>query len=105
MDIWFTLFVMLAAVMVAVGGALLLVSYLLIVPASFNFGWKQWVPTLLLPVIGPLWFVRQHRPEFNRAEKQMIIAVVLLALVALMLLIWGPYFVERALANARIPEF
>jgi hypothetical protein len=35
----------------------------------------------------------------------MIAAVVLLALVGALMLMWGPYFGDRALANARIPEF
>jgi putative copper export protein len=102
MDIWFTLFVTLAAVLVAVGGALLLVSYLQILPASFDHGWRTFLLTLLLPIIGPLWFARKHRSEFERPGKQMLVGALLLACVVLMLLFWGPYFVERVVATIKI---
>ncbi len=101
MDIWFTLFVMAAAVMVAVGGALLLVSYLQILPASFEQGWREFLPTILLPVIGPLWFASKHRAEFQRPGKQMLVGALLVAGVALMLSVYGPYFIERLLVSLK----
>lgn len=101
MDIWFTLFVMTAAVIVAVGGALLLVSYLQILPASFEQGWRQFLPTVLLPIIGPLWFAYTHRPEFERPGKQLLAAAVLLMGVGLLLYFWAPFFVDRMLVNLK----
>ena len=72
MDFWFLVFLFTVAILVAVGGALLLVGYLGTLPASFDHGWRVWIPTLLLPVIGPLWFAGTHWAEFQRPGKQFI---------------------------------
>jgi hypothetical protein len=101
MDIWFTLFVMLAAVLVAVGGALLLVSYLQLLPASFEQGWRTFAIALLLPVVGPWLFARKQRPKYLRVEKQLLAGFVLVLLVVAMLLLFGPYFVERLIATVK----
>lgn len=101
MDIWFTLFVMLAAVLVAVGGALLLVSYLQLLPASFEHGWRIFALALLLPVLGPWLFARGQRPKYVRAEKQLIAGFVMVVFVVAMLLLLGPYFVERLIATIK----
>ena len=83
MDMGFTAFVFAVAILVAVGGSLVLVGYLGIVPASFNFGWKAWLPTVLLPVIGPLWFARAHRELLQRSALQLSAGVALLAIAVL----------------------
>ena len=101
MDMTFTAFVFAVAILVAVGGSLLLVGYLGIVPASFNFGWRAWLPTLLLPVIGPLWFARQHRDELQRSARQLLIGVALLAIAGLMLYFGGPMIVDRMAAGVK----
>lgn len=94
MDIWFTLFVMLAAVLVAVGGALLLVSHLQLLPASFDHGWRIFLITLLLPIAGPLWFARQQ-PAQSKAALQLVAGLLLIVIAGALLLGLGPYFVER----------
>lgn len=101
MDIWFTLFVTLVALIVAVGGALLLVGYLGTLPASFDHGWRVWVPTVLLPIAGPLWFARRQSPEFNRPGLQLLLGVVLLVIAGALLLGLGPYFVERMMPGVK----
>lgn len=101
MDMGFTAFVFAVAILVAVGGSLLLVGYLGIVPASFNFGWQAWLPTVLLPVIGPLWFARQHRTELARSCWQLLLGVALLAIAGLMLYLGGPLIVDRLAAGVK----
>ena len=59
MDFWFLVFLFTVAILIAVGGALLLVGYLGTLPASFDHGWRVWIPTLLLPVIGFSWLAVQ----------------------------------------------
>lgn len=100
MDIWFTLFVMLAALLVAVGGALLLVGYVQTLPASLSYGWRVWLPTLILPVVGPLLFARQHA-EYARPGKQLLAGLLLVLLAAVLLFGAGPYFVERMALGAK----
>ena len=101
MDMTFTAFVFAVAILVAVGGALMLVGHLGIVPASFNFGWRAWLPTVLLPVIGPLWFARQHPEELQRSARQLLIGVALLAIAGLMLYFGGPMIVDRMAAGVK----
>jgi len=95
MDIWFTAFVFLVAILVAVGASLLLVGYVNTLPASFSFGWRWWLPSLLLPVLGPFWFAWKHQKEFSMAAKQLMIGAVLVVAAAVILYGGGPYFVDR----------
>ena len=95
MDMGFTAFVFAVAILVAVGGSLLLVGYLGIVPASFNFGWQSWLPVLLLPVIGPLWFALTHRKELQRAGFQLLVGTLLVLAAFLLLYIGGPEIIAR----------
>lgn len=96
MDIWFTLFVFVVAIAVAVGFTLVLVAYINALPASFAFGWRAWVPTLFIPVLGPLWFCRQHWADFSRAAKQMVAGVVLIGFALGLTYGVGPSVAERA---------
>lgn len=95
MDMGFTAFVFAVAILVAVGGALFLVGYLGILPASFNFGWRTWLPTVLLPVIGPLWFANREREQLWRAGLQLLAGTVLVALAIALLYLGGPQMITR----------
>lgn len=95
MDMGFTAFVFAVAILVAVGGSLLLVGYLGIVPASFNFGWQSWLPVLLLPVIGPLWFAHRHQTELRRAGIQLLAGTILVLAAILLLYAGGPQMISR----------
>ncbi|UCV11921.1 hypothetical protein KI614_01350 [Dechloromonas denitrificans] len=101
MDFWFTAFVFAVAILVAVGGSLLLVGYVGTLPASFAFGWQRWVPTLTLPVIGPLWFSATHWQDFSRPGKQLIAGVVLIVAAVALLYGFGPHFVDRLAAGVK----
>lgn len=99
MDAGFTAFVFLIAILVAVGGSLLLVGYVGTLPASFTFGWRNWLPTLLLPVVGPLWFAWRHWKDFSRPGKQLFVGLALILLAILILYKGGPYIVNRMSAG------
>lgn len=95
MDFWFLVFIFSVALLVSVGGALLLVGYVGTLPAALSFGWRSWVPVLLLPIAGPLWFSVRHWQEFSRPGKQLIIGLMLVAGALALLYGTGPYFVDR----------
>ena len=95
MDAGFTAFVLVVALLVAIGGSLLLVGYFGTLPASFSFGWKNWVPTLLLPIIGPIWFSWKHWRDFSRPGKQLLVGLALILIAILMLYQGGPLIIDR----------
>jgi len=101
MDAWFLVFLFTVAILIAVGGALVLVGYLGTLPASFDFGWSYWLPAMLLPVLGPLWFAGRHWGDFARPGKQLLFGVLLLALAVGLLYGAGPYFVARMAAGVK----
>jgi hypothetical protein len=94
-DFWFMSFVLVEALLLAVGVALLLVGYLFTLPASFSCGWRCWLPTLALPFVGPLWFAWTHRPDFSRAGLQLLAGIVLVALAGAFLYGGLPYLIEH----------
>lgn len=99
MDFWFTAFMFAIAILIAVGGTLLLVGYIGTLPASFAFGWKNWVPTLALPIVGPIWFAGTHWSEFSKPGKQLIFGVLLFVAAIALLYGFGPHFVDRMAAS------
>ena len=99
MDFGFTAFVMFVAVLAAVGVSLLLVGYVGTLPASFAFGWRNWVPTLLLPVAGPLWFAWRYWSDFSRPGKQILVGLLLLLLAFAVLYGFGPAIIDRLAAG------
>lgn len=101
MDFWFLVFIFTVAIFIAVGGALVLVGYLGTLPASFDFGWRYWLPAMLLPVFGPLWFAGRHWRDFARPGKQLLVGVLLLAAAVGLLYGAGPHFVDRMAAGVK----
>ena len=101
MDSWFLVFIFTVAILIAVGGALVLVGYLGTLPAAFDHGWRTWMPTLLLPVAGPLWFAGTHWAEFSRPGKQLLFGLILLAAAVGLLYGGGPHFVDRMAAGVK----
>ena len=99
MDIWFTLFAIGTSLLLAGGGTLLLVGYIGTLPAALSFGWRIWVPTLLLPVAGPAWFALKQGAEFRRAFYQLTAGTALICAAAGVLLGYGPYFAEKIVAE------
>lgn len=99
MDTWFTMFVLLVALLAAAGFALLLVGYVDTLPASIAHGWRWALLVVLLPVVGPFMFCLKYWVVCARTGRQ-IIAGTSLVLIALAVLYGvGPYFAERAIAG------
>lgn len=95
MDTWFVIFLFTVAILLAIGASLILVAYVVILPASFALGWRKGIPTLLLPVIGPIWLANLQRDHLGRPLVQLIVGVILLVVALGLLYLAGPYFVDR----------
>lgn len=99
MDGWFVTFAMGTSLLLAGGGALLLVGYINTLPAALAFGWCKALPVVVLPLLGPLWFAWTEGEEFRRARYQLLGAIVLLSLAAALIQWLGPVFAERLIAD------
>jgi hypothetical protein len=95
MDLGLLAFVFAVAIALAVGGTLLLVGYIGTLPAALAFGWRDWLPTLAVPIAGPIWFAWRHWAEFSRPGKQLMIGVLLVAIALIALYVGGPHMVDR----------
>lgn len=95
MDAWFVAFLFIVAILFAIGGSLILVAYVVILPASFAQGWRKGLPVLLLPIVGPIWLANRQRDQLGRPLVQIIAGVILLAIALGLLYQVGPYFVDR----------
>lgn len=100
MDIWFTLFVLVVALLAAGGLALLLVGYIDTLPASIAHGWRWALVVLLLPVLGPFIFCLKHWEHSAKTGRQIIAGTTLTGLAVLLLFAIGPYFAERIVTGA-----
>jgi len=94
-DAWFVFFLFTVAILFAIGGSLILVAYVVILPASFAQGWKKGLLALLLPLVGPIWLANQQRDQLWRPLIQIVSGVILLAIALGLLYLAGPYFVDR----------
>lgn len=99
MDGGFVAFAIASSLLMAGGGTLLLVGYINTLPAALSFGWRVALPVVALPVVGPLWFAWTRGEDFRRARFQLIGALALLSLAAVLILSLGPYFAERLIAE------
>jgi hypothetical protein len=100
MDMYFTLFVCAVAAGIAIGGALILVGYNDTMPPAFAAGWRWTIPTVLVPVLGPLVFCFYHWADCAKSGKQLLIGIALLGGGVAALYGIGPYFAARAVAQA-----
>jgi len=101
MDFWFIAFLFAVALLVAVGASLLLVGYVGTLPASFAFGWRNWVPVLAVPIAGPLWFSVRHWQDFSQPGKQLFAGLLLIGAALALLYGAGPHFVDRLAAGVK----
>ena len=98
MDIWFTLFVTLAALLAAGGFSLLMIGYINSTLASFQYGWKNWALVLLIPFVGGTVFCYRHRADHLKTGRQLLAGMVCLAGSLGMLYGAGPAMI-RYIAN------
>ena len=98
-DVWFTLFVCVVGLMAAAGAALLLVSYIDVIPRSVAKGWGWAAVTVLLPLLGPVYFCSKHWQECSKTGKQLIGGILLLGIAVGLLYGLGPWFAKRAMGT------
>lgn len=100
MDWGFLAFAVASTLSLAAGGVLLIAGYIGTVPAAFAKGIPTGLITLVLPVIGPVWFAMNHGPDFRRSMWQLIAGLALVALAAVLIMGLGPHFAEKLVAEA-----
>lgn len=99
-DLWFTLFVCVVGLLAAAGVTFLLVGYIDTIPASIAHGWGWAALVIGVPVLGPIWFCRQHWADCAKTGKQLMAgAVMLLLSIGLLYYGAGPFFAKRAMQN------
>ena len=99
MDIWFTLFVTVAALLAAAGFSLVMIGYINSTLASFQYGWKNWGSVLLLPVLGGIVFCFRHRDDHLKTGRQLAIGALCLIGSFGMLYGAGPAMVRYMASN------
>lgn len=99
MDASFTLFVLLVALLVAGGMALLLVGYIDTLPAAIAHGWRWALLVLFLPVLGPFIFCYRHWHNSARTGWQIVSGTALVLLALALLYGFGPHFADRIVAG------
>lgn len=101
MDIWFTLFVTLAALLAATGFSLLMIGYINSTLASFQYGWRNWGLVLLLPFVGGAVFCYRYKEDHLKTGRQLV-AGIACALSALALIYGaGPAMVRHVAENMK----
>lgn len=102
MDFGFFAFVLAIALMAAVGVVLLLVGYIVVIPASITRGWWWAALVIFLPVLGPIFFCRAF-PDGLRKTRLQIFTGTLLSMGAVALLYGaGPWFAQHMVDAAKV---
>jgi hypothetical protein len=76
MDIWFTLFVTIAALLAAIGFSLLMIGYINSTLASFQYGWRNWGLVLALPFVGGVVFCYRHKDDHLKTGRQLLFGIL-----------------------------
>lgn len=101
MDIAFLAFVVAVAVMAAIGAMLLLVGYIVAIPASIVRGWWWAALVVCVPVIGPIFFCRAFPEGLRKTRLQIFIGTLLLMGAAALLYGAGPWFAQQFVDAAK----
>ena len=101
MDIGFFVFVLAIALMAAVGAVLLLVGYIVVIPASIVRSWWWAAFVVFLPVIGPIFFCRAYPEGLRKTRLQIIFGTLLLMAAVALLYGGGPWFAQHMVDAAK----
>ena len=101
MDIGFFAFVLAIALMAAVGVVLLLVGYIVVIPASVVRGWWWAAFVVCLPILGPIFFCRAFPEGLRKTRLQIFYGTLLLMGAAALLYGAGPWFAQHMVDAAK----
>ena len=101
MDIGFFAFVVAIALMLAIGAVLLLVGYIVAIPASIVRGWWWAAFVFFLPILGPIFFCRAFPEGLRKTRLQIFYGTLLLMGAAALLYGAGPWFAQHMVDAAK----
>lgn len=101
MDIAFFAFILTVALMAAVGAVLLLVGYIVVIPASITRSWWWAAFVVFLPILGPIFFCRAYPEGLRKTRLQIMIGTLLVMGAAAMLYGGGPWVAEQMVNAAK----
>lgn len=101
MDIGFFAFVVAIALMVAIGAVLLLVGYIVAIPASIVRGWWWAALVVFVPILGPIFFCRAFPEGLTKTRRQIFYGTLLLMGAAALLYGVGPWFAQQMVDAAK----
>ena len=101
MDVGFFAFVVTIALMAAIGVVLLLVGYIVVIPASITRGWWWAAFVILLPIFGPIFFCRAFPEGLRKTRLQIFFGTLLLMGAGALLYGVGPWFAQQMVDAAK----
>ncbi len=101
MDFAFFAFVLAVALMAAVGVVLLLVGYIVAIPASITRGWGWAALVIFVPILGPIFFCRAFPEGLRKTRLQIFIGTLLLMCAVALRYGGGPWIAELLVDAAK----
>ena len=101
MDFAVFAFVLAIALMTAVGAVMLLVGYIVVIPASITRGWWWAALVVFLPIFGPIFFCRAFPEGLRKTRLQIFFGTLLLMGAAALLYGGGPWIAEQMVDAAK----
>ena len=101
MEFGFFVFVLAIALMAAVGAVLLLVGYIVVIPASITRSWWWAAFVVFLPIIGPLFFCRAFPDGLRKTHRQIFYGTLLIMGAVALLYGGGPWFAQHMVDAAK----
>lgn len=102
MDIGFFAFVLAIALMAALVAVMLLVGYIVVIPASITRGWLWAALVILVPVLGPIFFCRAFPDGLLKTRRQIFFGTLLLMGAVALLYGGGPWFAQHMVDAAKV---
>ena len=101
MDFGFFAFIVAIALMVAIGAVLLLVGYIVAIPASIVRGWWWTALVVFVPIVGPIIFCRVFPEGLTKTRRQIFYGTLLLMGAVALLYGVGPWFAQQMVDAAK----
>lgn len=94
-------FILTVALMAAVGVVMLLVGYIVVIPASITRGWLWAAFVILVPIFGPIFFCRAFPEGLRKTRLQLFFGTLLIMGAAALLYGGGPWIVQQTIDAAK----